>query len=206
MTRVLVVDDHQLFRRGVVSLLREYGFKVAGEAGNGAEAIKLAETLPLDVILMDMHMPGTDGVEAIRKLAWRFPILVLSVSDNDADLSRAIQAGASGYVLKHIEPVQLIEAVQRVVKGHETLSPELTGAMIKAVRSQTKTGKSGLSSRETQVLELIAKGCSNADIAQRLHISASTVKTYTERLYEKLGVNSRSEAAAIAGSAGLTNA
>jgi DNA-binding NarL/FixJ family response regulator len=203
MTSVLVVDDHNLFRRGVVDLLAENGFEIVGEAANGNQAIQSAEKFQPDIILMDLHMPECGGVEATRQLAPKFPILVLTVSDNDEDLIRAIQAGASGYVLKHIEPGELILAIKKVLSGVEVLSAELAGKTLKAVRNRSTKEKAGLSAREVQVLGLIANGQSNAAIGRKLEISEHTVKTYVERVFGKLDVHTRSEAAAIAGSMGL---
>lgn len=203
MTRVLIVDDHELFRRGVGELLTENGFEVVAEAANGLEAIRCAEQHRPDIILMDLHMPDCDGVEATRRLAPDFAILVLTVSETDEDLTRAIEAGAAGYVLKHIAPLELMGAIRKVIDGHDYLSPELAGKTFKAVRRQAAKQKAGLSQREIQVLDLIARGQSNGDIARALNISEHTVKTYVERMFRKLDVHTRSEAAALAVSLGL---
>ena len=204
MTSVLIVDDHKLFRIGVAELLRDNGLQVVGEAANGNEAVHMAEKFRPDVILMDLHMPGADGIQATRQLASRFPILILTVSDSDEDLSKAIRAGAAGYVLKHIEPADLLKAITKIVEGIDVLSPEMAGAALKVVRRQSQAQGSALSQRETEVLGLISKGRSNVEIGHALNISEHTVKTYVERIFDKLNVRSRSEAAAIAGSLGLS--
>lgn len=200
--RVLVVDDHALFRAGIVSILRDHGIKPVGEASDGEAAVRMAEALAPDMILMDLHMPVLDGVGATRKLAHRFPILILSISDNDEDLIRAVQAGAKGYLLKHAEADVLVAAIRQVARGEAVLAPELTGAAINALRQghaprDARTGD--LSDRERQVLTLIARGKTNGEIAEDLDISAHTVKTYVERVFKKLGVTTRAEAATMAG-------
>ncbi len=203
MIRVLVVEDHTLFRQALVRLLSDEGLQVVAEAASGEEALSLAEQYQPDVILMDLHMPKMDGVEAARRLSDQTNILMLTVSEDDNDLFRAIEAGASGYVLKNIEPQELIRAIKDVVQGHSVLAPEVTTIALKALRQRVPRGSGtgkipDLSERERQVLTLIAQGKSNRAIAESLGISQHTVKTYVERLYEKLGVSSRAEAAVAA--------
>lgn len=195
MTTAIVADDHSLFREGVCQTLAEAGIEVIGTAGDGVEAVDLARRLHPDIVVMDLHMAEGDGVTATRALASDTNILVLTVSDDDDDLFAALEAGARGYLLKDAEPAALIRAVESVAEGNSVLSPQISEKVFGAVRRPDKDlGK--LSAREREVLVLIAQGLSNSAIAQKLGISEHTVKTYNERLYEKLGVSSRSEAAA----------
>ena len=195
MTRVLVVDDHALFRQGLCRVLSEAGIDVVGEAGDGAEAVRMARRLGPDVVLMDLHMPVRDGVEATRDLAPEARVLILTVSDEDEDLFRALDAGAQGYLLKDTGPEALVGAVRSVAEGSVVLSPEVSKRVLAAVR-RPRRDLSGLSGREKEVLALVARGRSNLAIAKALGISEHTVKTYIERLFQKLDVSSRSEAAA----------
>jgi len=204
MTRVFVVDDHEVFRRGVVGLLVEAGFDVVGEASSGEEALRLAPKSRADIVLMDLHMPGIGGVETTRGLSSTLPVLVLTVSEKDEDLRRAIHAGAKGYVLKNLGTAELVEAVRRVAGGESALSPEMAKAALEALRRQPESPIPDLSAREREVLSGISRGLSNREIADGLGLSEHTVKTYVERVYEKLGVASRSEAAAVAGRHGIS--
>lgn len=193
MIRVLVVDDHALFRRGLSRVLEEAGLEVVGEAGDGAEAMRLAAELGPDVVLMDLHMPGVDGVEATRALGARFPVLALTVSEDDEDLVRAVQAGARGYLIKRAEPEELARAVRAVAAGQSALSPEMTVPALEALRHTPRRWPARLSPRQRQVLAGILQGHSNRRIAEALAISPHTVRTHVERLYEQLGVSSRTE-------------
>lgn len=204
MTRVFVVDDHEVFRRGVVGLLVEAGFDVVGEASSGEEALQLAPKSRADIVLMDLHMPGIGGVETTRGLSDSLPVLVLTVSEKDEDLLRAIHAGARGYVLKNLGTAELVEAVRRVAGGESALSPEMAKAALEALRRQPESPMPDLSAREREVLSGISRGLSNRQIADELGLSEHTVKTYVERVYEKLGVASRGEAAAVAGRHGIS--
>lgn len=201
MIRALIVDDHALFRRGVAGALTEAGIVVVGEAADGAEAVGLARSVSPDIILMDLHMPGVDGVAATRALVPDYLVLILTVSDRDNDLKRAIEAGAHGYVLKHAPPELLVQAVRDVAAGRGYLSPEMSSAAMRAARRQgggTDDPLGPLSDREREVLSGIVGGLSNGAIAAELGISEHTVKTYVGRIYEKLGVSTRAQAAAIA--------
>lgn len=196
MTTAIVADDHSLFRKGVCQTLTDAGIDVVGQAGDGVKAVSLAHSLRPDVVVMDLHMPGGDGVAATRELAADTNVLILTVSDDDDDLFAAIEAGARGYLLKNSEPAALVRAVESVAEGNSVLSPQISRKIFGAVRRPGKDLEK-LSTRERQVLTLIARGLSNSAIAQELEISEHTVKTYNERLYEKLDVSSRSEAAAF---------
>jgi DNA-binding NarL/FixJ family response regulator len=201
--RVLIADDHTLFRRGLVSLLIESGeFVVVGEASNGPEAVQLAEALRPDVVLMDVHMPGGGGVEAVERLsqvAPTVPVIMLTVSDTDADLVGAIRAGAKGYFLKNAETEELYTALRKAASGQVVLDPALTDRLFRHVAQTSQPGEAApLSFRETEILQLIADGCTNREIAQRLSVSENTVKTHVARIFEKLGTTHRAEAAALA--------
>jgi DNA-binding NarL/FixJ family response regulator len=201
--RVLIADDHTLFRRGLVSLLNETGeFMVAGEAGNGPEAVQLAAALRPDVVLMDVHMPGGGGVGAVEQLSKTspaLPVIMLTVSDTDADLIGAIRAGAKGYFLKNAETEELYTALRKAVSGQAVLDPALTDRLFRHV-AQTSSPREAapLSFRETEILRLIAAGCTNREIAIRLSVSENTIKTHVARILEKLGTTNRTEAAALA--------
>ena len=196
MTTAIVADDHSLFRTGVCQTLADAGIDIVGTASDGVEAVALAHRLRPDIVVMDLHMPGGDGVTATRELAAGTNILILTVSDEDDDLVAALDAGALGYLLKDTEPAALIRAVESVAEGNSVLSPQNSRKVFGAVRRPGK-GLEKLSMREREVLMLIAQGLSNSAIAQQLAISEHTVKTYNERLFDKLGVSSRSEAAAL---------
>ena len=201
--RVLIADDHTLFRRGLVSLLNETGeFMVAGEAGNGPEAVQLAAALRPDVVLMDVHMPGGGGVEAVEQLSKTspaLPVIMLTVSDTDADLIGAIRAGAKGYFLKNAETEELYTALRKAVSGQAVLDPALTDRLFRHVAQTASPGEAApLSFRETEILQLIAAGCTNREIAIRLSVSENTIKTHVARILEKLSTTNRTEAAALA--------
>ncbi len=208
--RVLVVDDHALFRRGLVSLLNEQpDIEVVGDAGEAQEALRLAQELRPDVVLMDVNMPGEGGISATEALLRRVPsarVLMLTVSDADADLLAALKAGAHGYLLKEATPEEVIQAIRLTYQGKSVLSPEMVGRLIAHVRSGTALAQNplkDLSAREQEILRLVAQGYTNAEIAQALVISENTVKTHLRRMMRKLGVTSRAELAALAARAGL---
>lgn len=194
MTTAIVADDHSLFREGVCNMLTDAGIEVLASASNGNDVVGLAHSLHPDIVIMDLHMPGGDGVFATRALAGETKILILTVSEEDDDLFAALEAGALGYLLKDAAPAALIRAVESVAEGNSVLSPQISRKIFSAVRRPSKH-VAKLSTREREVLALIARGLSNAAIAQKLEISEHTVKTYNERLFEKLGVSSRSQAA-----------
>lgn len=206
MTRIklLIVDDHPVVRDGLGSMLaRDPEFEVVGEAGDGAEAVQLAETLRPDVILMDLRMPGMDGVGAITELAARgnpARVLVLTTYDTDSHVVPAIEAGATGYLLKDAPRPDLLRAVRSAARGEAVLSPAVAARLMNRVRTPTA---SPLSHRELEVLELVAAGTTNREAATKLFITEATVKTHLLNIYAKLGVNDRAAAVAEAFTRGL---
>lgn len=207
--RVLLVDDHQLFRRGVASLLsgRE-DIEVVGEANNGAEAVERARELMPDVILMDIKMPRLDGIAATKQLKTEIPyvrIMMLTVSETDEDLFEAIKAGASGYLLKNVDPDYLIASVQQVQRGEVPIAPTMAAKILRELTSPAETTVQALTGRERQVLELLAGGLANKEIAFQLKISENTVKNHLRNILEKLHLQNRVQAALYAVRMGLTD-
>ncbi|WP_329257735.1 response regulator transcription factor [Streptomyces sp. NBC_01478] len=205
---VLIVDDHPVVRDGLRGMFESApGFRVLGEAANGVEAVERAAALDPDVILMDLRMPGGGGVDAIRELtrrAARAKVLVLTTYDTDSDTLPAIEAGATGYLLKDAPRDELFTAVRAAAQGRTVLSPAVASRLVSAVRSpQTAPGNETLSAREREVLALVAKGTSNREIARELFISEATVKTHLTHLYGKLGVKDRAAAVAVAYDRGI---
>ena len=202
--RLLIVDDHPVVRDGLRGILESSPeFEVVGEAGDGAEAVTRAVALQPDVVLMDLRMPGTDGVTAIRRLAERgvtARVLVLTTYDTDSDVIPAIEAGATGYLLKDCPRGELLRAVQAAARGEAALSPAVATRLLGQVRAPAREP---LSNRELDVLALVARGGSNRDIATRLFISEATVKTHLLHIYAKLGVNDRAAAVATGFERGL---
>lgn len=201
--RIVVVDDHALFRRGLMSLLDEMPeFHVVGEAANGQEALAIIERARPDVVLLDINMPVLDGLQTLAALRKRDPaqkVLMLTISQNDDDLIGAIVAGANGYVLKNTEPETLKNTILQVYAGNSVLSPEVTARVLQAVRrSQTDRNRGLLSEREIEVLKCLARGQTTAQIASVLFISENTVKTHIRHILEKMEVNNRAEAVAKA--------
>ena len=202
--RVMIVDDHPVVRNGLSGMFaREAGFEVVGEASDGSEAVRRARALTPDVILMDLRMPEMDGVSAIAALAAaRVParVLVLTTYDTDGDVLAAIEAGATGYLLKDAPPAELFRAVRAAAGGEAVLSPSVATRVVGQMRAPSQEP---ISQRELEVLELVAQGTSNRDAAARLFISEATVKTHLMHIYAKLGVNDRAAAVAEAFNRGL---
>jgi DNA-binding NarL/FixJ family response regulator len=210
-----VVDDHALFRRGIVTVLaNQENISVVGEAVNGLEAIDKAEELVPDVIVMDLNMPQCSGLEATQALQAKMPqvsILVLTVSDNEADLFHAIKFGATGYILKNTEPEELVQAIHHIAQGGVILSPmmaaklltEFRGLGTDAMVKKTAEEEDNLSPREDEVLRLVSQGATNKEIADSLFISENTVKTHLRNIMDKLHLANRSQAAAYAVKRGL---
>jgi len=196
---VLIVDDHPVVRDGLRGMFTaDPRFEVLGEAGDGAEAIAAAEKLAPDVILMDLRMPRTDGVTAIRELARRgvaARVLVLTTYDTDSDVLPAIEAGATGYLLKDAPRDELFRAVVAAAGGQAVLSPAVATRLMGQMRAPASEP---LSQRELEVLGLIARGSTNREAAAQLFISEATVKTHLLHVYAKLGVNDRAAAVATA--------
>lgn len=205
--RLVVVDDHALFRAGLISLLAEMeDVEVLGEANNGESAIELVRSAKPDLVLMDVNMPGMDGVEAVRMLrtSESCRILMLTISKNDEDLFGAIGAGADGYILKNAEPEELRQTIALVAQGMFVLSPQVTRQVVRAIGSDiNKVPESGLSSREMEVLECLAQGKTTIQIAGKLFISENTVKTHVRHILEKLEASNRAEAVSKALQMGL---
>ncbi|MDQ1042176.1 response regulator transcription factor [Streptomyces sp. V4I2] len=217
MTRVLVVDDQFLIRAGLVGLLDAApGFEVAGEAGDGEEAVRLAAKTRPDVILMDIRMPGMNGIQATKRIiadaAGPAPrVLILTTFDLDEYVYGALRAGASGFLLKDSGPERLLAAVAAVGGGDALFAPTVTRRLVEAFAHQARSEPGAqppldlgtLTSREVEVLKLIARGLSNPEIADRLSISEATVKTHLNRTMTKLDLDSRAQAVVVAYETGL---
>ncbi|MEU2776441.1 response regulator transcription factor [Streptomyces sp. NPDC007162] len=204
---LLIVDDHPVVRDGLRGMFESApGFTVLGEASDGAEAVALTTALDPDVVLMDLRMPGGGGVDAIRELTRRGArarVLVVTTYDTDTDTLPAIEAGATGYLLKDAPREELFTAVRAAAQGRTVLSPAVASRLVSAVRTPGTPGNEPLSAREREVLALVARGTSNREIARELFISEATVKTHLTHLYTKLGVNDRAAAVATAYQRGI---
>jgi DNA-binding NarL/FixJ family response regulator len=200
---LVIADDHPVVRDGLRGMFSaDPRFEVLGEAGDGAEAIALGERLQPDVILMDLRMPRTDGVTAIKELTRRgvtARVLVLTTYDTDSDVLPAIEAGATGYLLKDAPREELFRAVEAAAQGQAVLSPTVATRLMGRMR---RPASEPLSQRELEVLELIARGATNREAAKQLFISEATVKTHLLHVYAKLGVSDRTAAVATAFSRG----
>lgn len=202
--RLLLVDDHPVVRDGLRGMFaNEADFEVIGEAADGREAVDKAAALEPDVVLMDLRMPSMDGVAAIREISARqLParVLVLTTYDTDRDVVAAIEAGATGYLLKDAPREELLRAVEATARGEPVLSPPVGARLIERVRQPEQETVSG---REMEVLRLVAAGSTNREIAEALFVSEATVKTHLLHLFNKLGVNDRAAAVAAAFERGL---
>ena len=211
--RVLLCDDQSLVRSGFRMIIEARpDLEVAGEAEDGLQAIQLARHTEPDVILMDVRMPNLDGIEATRQIVAngsRARILVLTTYDADEYVYAAIQAGASGFLLKDAQPAQLAEAIQVIAAGDALLAPSVTRRLLAQFAQALPAGRatppalSELTARETEVLRLLASGLSNAELAQRLFVSEATVKSHVSSLLRKLGLRDRVQAVILAYDAGL---
>ncbi|WHT15681.1 response regulator transcription factor [Crossiella sp. CA-258035] len=201
MIRLLVVDDHPVVRDGLISMFaREPDFEVVGEAADGAEAVRLAGTLRPEVVLMDLRMPGMDGVAATRQLAGTGArVLVLTTYDTDSHVLPAIEAGATGYLLKDAPREELLRAVRATARGEAVLAPTAAALLMNRVRSTASL----LSQRELEVLQLVAGGATNREAAAKLFITEATVKSHLLNIYGKLGVSDRAAAVTEAFNRGL---
>ncbi|MFE1508584.1 response regulator [Streptomyces sp. NPDC058726] len=204
---VLIVDDHPVVRDGLRGMFDSApGFRVLGEAADGVEALERAAALDPDVILMDLRMPGGGGVDAIRELSRRGArarVLVLTTYDTDSDTIPAIEAGATGYLLKDAPREELFTGVRAAARGRTVLSPAVASRLVSAVRTPVAPGDEPLSAREREVLGLVARGTSNREIARELFISEATVKTHLSHIYAKLGARDRAAAVAVAYDRGI---
>jgi two-component system nitrate/nitrite response regulator NarL len=214
--RILVVDDHTLFRRGLTALLsRDARLEVVGDAADAGQAQRRAQSLQPDVILLDNHLPGVSGIDALPALRLAAPaarILMLTVSEDEADLAGALRAGACGYLLKTMEGDALVEAIRRAARGESVVADEMTGKLVAAFRDATSPAPGGpdkpdplarLSPRERDVLRCIARGASNKEIARELGVAETTVKIHVQHVLRKLDVGSRVQAAVAATNLGL---
>jgi len=203
--RVLIADDQALFRRGLYVVLgTEDGIEVVAEAENGEDAIEKARELAPDVVLMDVRMPRVNGIESARQIRADVPttkILMLTVSDEEDDLYEAVKAGANGYLLKEISVEEVAEAIRAVVQGQSLISPSMASkllnefnALVKRAEEKQQFPAPTLTSREVEVLRLVAKGMSNREIADELYISENTVKNHVRNILEKLHLHNRMEA------------
>jgi DNA-binding NarL/FixJ family response regulator len=210
--RVLLVDDHEIYRAGLRGLLEEQGIDIVGEAANGEGAVKLVEDTHPSVVIMDLNMPGMAGVEATRRIAQIAPltrVVVLTISDQDADVLNAILAGACGYLMKDASIDELIRGISSASIGESLISPHIASKVLQRVRSSTAqpdaeaTIRAELSEREIEVLKLIANGKDNAMIAGELHISPKTVKNHISNILMKLQIDNRIQAAVYAVRSGI---
>jgi DNA-binding NarL/FixJ family response regulator len=214
MTTIIIVDDHVLFREGLRLVMAGWdGFEVVGEASDGEAALRLARTVMPDLALMDVSMPGMDGIEATRRLTCELPttrVVMLTVSEHEDDLFRALKNGACGYVLKNVSSHELREKLGQVLQGEAPLSGLMAAKIIKELSQASGKLASArgsnlelLTEREQQVLELVAQGRSNAEVAQQLFLSENTVKKHVRNVLQKLHVNNRVQAALYALAQGL---
>ena len=215
--RILVVDDHTLFRRGLMALLSlEPQFQVVGDAGDAGEALRRARELQPDLILLDNHLPGVNGVDALpslREAAPRSRTIMLTVSEDEQDLAAALRNGACGYLLKTIEGEALAQAIRRAMRGESVVAQEMTGKLVAAFRGAGAPAAAApaaaaspleqLSPREREILRGIARGESNKEIARALNIAETTVKIHVQHVLRKLDVSSRVQAAVLATEHGL---
>lgn len=197
--RIIIADDHPVVRAGLEGMLSaQPEFEVVGQAADGAEAVKSTSRLQPDVVLMDLRMPEVDGVAAIKEIREGHPgvhVLVLTTYDSDADILRAVEAGATGYMLKDAPREELFRAVKAAAKGEPLLAPRVADKLMRRMREPERDKMSG---REVEILALVARGKSNKDIAKNLHISEATVKTHLIHTFSKLGVDDRTAAVTAA--------
>jgi len=210
--RVLLVDDHDLFRTGLRNLLEDEGVDVVAEAGAGEDALRVVRELQPDVVVMDLNMPGMNGVEATKRIVAHAPltrVVVLTISDQDADVMDAIYAGACGYLLKDASIEEVMRGIRSAAVGEALISPTIAGKVLERVRASgaspdaAETIRAELSEREIEVLKLIANGKDNSQIAADLHISPKTVKNHISNILMKLQIENRIQAAVYAVRSGI---
>lgn len=216
--RVLLVDDQPLFRRALATLIgAQFDMTVVGEGENGRDALEKVRALRPDLVVMDVNMPvasGVDGVRAIRQAGFSIPIVMLTVSEDDDDLFESIKAGANGYLLKNVRPEQLFEDMRGVMRGEAPIAPAVASKLLEALRTGGIPARSQsavpaedtiLTRRESEILQLVADGLSNKEIANELTITEGTVKNHVHNALEKLHLTNRVQAAAYAVRRGFTN-
>lgn len=206
MIRLVIADDHPVVRAGLVGLLSdEPGFEVVGEAADGEQAVRVAAATSPDVVLMDLRMPGVDGVEATARIAaaGTSKVLILTTYESDDQILAAIEAGASGYLLKAAPQDEIVAGIRSVAHGQTALSPQVAVRLVERMRQPAAAPAPVLSAREIDVLRLVARGRSNKQVAADLGIGESTVKTHLLRTFEKLGVADRTRAVTLAMEKGL---
>ena len=211
--KVLIADDHKLFRQGLISLMktREDLVEVIGEAETGKDAVRLAEQLHPDVVLMDIYMPHGDGLNATKEIRERFPgiaVVILTASENDEHLYEAVKLGVSGYLLKSLDAKELFELLAGIIEGEAAMTRSMATRLLKGVakRSMDVTrGEEALTERELTVLRLVASGANNSKIAEKLSISVNTVKSHLKNILSKLQLENRTQAAAYAVKSGLVS-
>ncbi len=205
--KVMIADDHSMFRQGIKQILElEKDIAVIAQASNGDEAVKLAREYKPDVVLMDINMPGTSGLQAIKELKQDgniFKVIVLTIHEDREYLFKTLQMGAEGYVLKDAEPAVLVEAIRNVNGGQSYIQPNMTRELVRefnrvTMHEKEKADENALTSREIEVLELIADGMINKEIAKQLYISEKTVKNHVSNIFKKLNVSDRTQAAIYA--------
>ncbi len=210
--RVLLIDDHTLFRLGLKNLLERSGIEVVGAASTGHEGLQIVHEVKPDVVLLDMRMPDMDGLSVLKKLrenGVEVPISMLTTSSEERDLLDSLRNGAQGYLLKDMEPEDLVAALHRIVEGETVVTPQLSGTLARALTGnieepeEEETPLSDLTPRETEIIEHLAEGQSNKVIARELGITDGTVKLHVKAILRKLNVRSRVEAAVIAVEQGL---
>jgi two-component system nitrate/nitrite response regulator NarL len=213
--RVLLIDDHALVRKGIEELLQSRGVQVVAAVGSGEEGVRRARELPADLILLDVKMPGMNGIDTLKQLraaGVRAPVVMLTMSREDADLAAALRAGAQGYLLKDIEPEELVPALEAALQGSNVVARELVGSLARLVGGKAGAEPAAprpaapfaeLTPRELEILECIADGSSNKMIARELDITDGTVKLHVKAILRKLGMRSRVEAAVAAVEHGL---
>ncbi|TXT24617.1 MAG: Nitrate/nitrite response regulator protein [Gallionellaceae bacterium] len=213
--RILIVDDHTLFRSGIKLVLQRHeGFEVVGEAGDGLEGVKRAKQLNPDVVLLDLHMAGTGGLEALRLLVEDVPeaqVIMLTVSENAEDLLETLRAGARGYLLKNIDTEFLLESIRRAARGESVMSPQIAHKLADSLRAPPRDtaaavadiNPSKLSPREREIIVMLARGASNKEIARQLELSESTIKIHVQGILRKLNIAKRVQAAVYASEHGL---
>ncbi len=210
MKRVLVADDHALFRDGLVSLLEAAGYEVVAQVENGGQAVQTAIDLQPEIVLLDITMPEMNGLEALRLLRKDLPeskLVILTVSDDEEDLGEAIRAGANGYLLKSLDADEFLELLEGLQRGEAAMTRKMTAKLMAGLAHPTEERQDPLVSltpREMELLGLVQEGLSNMAIAQALLISENTVKYHLKNIYQKLGVQNRTEAVAHAFRSGLT--